>query len=132
MLLLYVDDMIITGDDEAEITSLQDALSLRFEMKSLGEASCFLGLEVKKSDGYFVSQTRYATRLLDRFRMGESKIMATPMDSCLKLVKDGGRFFEDATLFRQIVGSLFYLTITRPLSLWESFLSLWTNHVKVT
>lgn len=71
MLLLYVDDMIITGDDEAEITSLQDALSLRFEMKSLGEASCFLGLEVKKSDGYFVSQTRYATRLLDRFRMGQ-------------------------------------------------------------
>lgn len=114
MLLLYVDDMIIMGDDDAEITSLQDALSRGFEMKSLGEASCFLGLEAKKSDGYFVSQTRYATRLLDRFRMGESKIMATPMDPCLKLIKDGGRFLKDATLFRQLVGSLFYLTITRP------------------
>ncbi|RWR74934.1 Integrase, catalytic core [Cinnamomum micranthum f. kanehirae] len=114
MLLLYVDDMIITGDDDAEITSLQDALSLRFEMKSLGEASCFLGLEVKKSDGYFVSQTRYATRLLERFRMEESKIMDTPMDPSLKLIKDGGRLLKDATLFRQLVGSLFYLTITRP------------------
>lgn len=46
ILLLHVDDMIITGDDNVEITRLQDALSLRFEMKSLGEASCFLGLRL--------------------------------------------------------------------------------------
>ena len=56
ILLLYVDDMIITGNDNAEKNRLQDALAVRFEMKSLGEVSCFLGLEVEKSDGYFVSQ----------------------------------------------------------------------------
>lgn len=53
MLLLYVDDMIIIGNDDVEIT--QDALSSHFDMKSSGGFSCFLGLEVKKLDGYFVS-----------------------------------------------------------------------------
>lgn len=48
MILLYVDDMIITGDDNAEITRLRGDLSVRFEMKNLGEAQCFLGLKVKK------------------------------------------------------------------------------------
>eukprot|EP00268_Persea_americana_P015414 TRINITY_DN17101_c0_g1_i5.p1 TRINITY_DN17101_c0_g1~~TRINITY_DN17101_c0_g1_i5.p1 ORF type:complete len:525 (+),score=94.13 TRINITY_DN17101_c0_g1_i5:1509-3083(+) len=114
ILLLYVDDMIITGDDNAEITRLQEALSIRFEMKSLGEASCFLGLEVEKSDGYFVSQKRYAASLLNRFHMEESKAMTTPMEPFLRLTKDEGKPLEDATLFRQLVGSLFFLTITRP------------------
>ena len=49
--------MIITGDDIVEISSLQDARFVRFEMKRLGEANCFLGLEIKKSDdGYFRSK----------------------------------------------------------------------------
>ncbi|XP_048226863.1 uncharacterized mitochondrial protein AtMg00810-like [Ricinus communis] len=114
MLILYVDDMIITGDDNAEITCVRDALSLRFEMKRLGEVSCFLGLEVKRSDGYFLSQRGYATSLLNCFRMRESKAMTTPMKPCLKLTKDEGKLLEDATLLRQLVSSLFYLTITRP------------------
>ena len=54
LLLLYVDDMIIIGDDIIEISSLQDTLSRRFEMKRLGEADCFLGLEIKNCDGYFL------------------------------------------------------------------------------
>ncbi|GMI99343.1 cysteine-rich RLK (RECEPTOR-like protein kinase) 8 [Hibiscus trionum] len=114
LLLLYVDDMIITGDDSAEISSLQDALMVRFEMKSLGEASCFLGLEIEKCDGYFVSQKGYAANLLQRFRMEDSKAKSTPMEFSLKLAKNEGKILEDATIFRQLVGSLFYLTITRP------------------
>ncbi|XP_051150170.1 secreted RxLR effector protein 161-like [Andrographis paniculata] len=46
--------------------------------------------------------------------MDESKSMATPMESCLKLSEDGGKLLEDATAFRKIVGNLFYLTVTRP------------------
>ena len=114
MILLYVDDMIITGDDNAEITRLRNDLSVRFEMKNLGEAQCFLGLEVKKSDGYFLSQRRYATSLINRFGMSDSKVMATPMEPCVKLQKVEGKPLEDVKKFRQLVGSLFYLTITRP------------------
>ncbi|KAF7828725.1 Retrovirus-related Pol polyprotein from transposon TNT 1-94 [Senna tora] len=57
LVLLYVDDMIMTGSDVDEISSLRHNLSLRFDMKNLGEVDCFLGLEVEKiNQGYFVSQ----------------------------------------------------------------------------
>ncbi|KAG6397731.1 hypothetical protein SASPL_143901 [Salvia splendens] len=80
MVLLYVNDMIITGNDDVEITYLLEALSVRFDMKSLVEVSCFLGLELTKSNGYFVSQQGYASNLLDHFRM----------ESYLKFAKDEG------------------------------------------
>lgn len=74
MILLYVDDIIITEDNEAEISRLKNEISIRFEMKNLGQASYFLGLEIKESDqGYFISQKNYAGKLLQRFGMGESK-----------------------------------------------------------
>ncbi|KAL0451442.1 UNVERIFIED_CONTAM: Retrovirus-related Pol polyprotein from transposon RE1 [Sesamum latifolium] len=114
LLLLYVDDMIITGDDSVEINNLKDALSVRFEMKSLGEASCFLGLEIEKCSSYFVSQKGYAASLLTRFHMEDSKAKTTPMEPNIKLARNEGKSLKDATPFRQIVGSLFYLTITRP------------------
>ena len=53
VVLLYVDDMIITGDNVAKITRLQDKLSIRFEMKILGEVGCFLGLQVEKAKDVF-------------------------------------------------------------------------------
>ncbi|KAA3465935.1 Retrovirus-related Pol polyprotein from transposon TNT 1-94 [Gossypium australe] len=87
LLLFYVDDMIITGDDNAEINNFQYDFSVRFEMRNLGEASCFLGLEIKKCDGYFVSKKRYAARLLQLFRIEESRAKITPMEPHHKLVK---------------------------------------------
>lgn len=115
LVLLYVDDMIVTGDDEAEISHLMKDLATRFEMKNLGEIGCFLGLEVEKSEqGYFISQSRYARNLLERFEMGESKEIATPMEPYLKLQKEEGEPLKDPRRFRQFVGSLIYLTITRP------------------
>lgn len=83
MFLLYVYEMIITSNDDVKITHLGDALSLRFDMKSLGEVSCFLSLEVKKLDEYFVSQKGYASSPLDHFHMRESKPMTTPMENYL-------------------------------------------------
>ena len=77
--------------------------------------SCFLGLKISKTDqGYFVSQKAYTKKLLQRFGMGESKEKATPMEPNLKLKKDEGQSLKDAIKFRQLVGSLIYLTITRP------------------
>ncbi|KAK2992396.1 hypothetical protein RJ640_006296 [Escallonia rubra] len=107
--------MIITGDNESEISNLRNDLSVRFDMKILGEIGCFLGLEIEKSDqGYFGSQRAYAKSLLERFSMGDSKEKATPMEPNLKLKKDKGKPLKDARKFRQLVGSLIYLTITRP------------------
>lgn len=115
LILFYVDDVIITGENKSEISTLRNDLYVRFEMKNLREIRCFLGLEVEKSDqGYFVSKKGYAESLLERFGMGESKAKATPMEPNLKSKKDEGKSLKDARKFRQLVGSLIYLTITRP------------------
>lgn len=115
LVLLYVDDMIITGDNEAEISMLKEDLSVRFEMKNLGEAGYFLGLEVENTDqGYFISQRGYAKELLQRFGMDKSIETETPMEPKLKLTKNEGTLLKDAKKYRQLVGSLIYLTITRP------------------
>lgn len=114
VLLLYADDMIITEDDENEIAHLKDQLAVRFEMKNMDEAQRFLGLEVHKTDGYFVSQKSYAESLLVQFGMENSTTVSTRMEPSLKLRTAEGDVLQDVTLFRQMVGSLFYLTITRP------------------
>ncbi|KAG8494460.1 hypothetical protein CXB51_011869 [Gossypium anomalum] len=115
LVLLYVDDMIITGNNEAEISMLKNELSVRFEMKNLGEVGCFLGLEIKRlNQGYFNCQHRYANQVLQLFNMGESREKSTPMEKCLKLKKDEGELLKDVRKFKQLVGSLIYLTITRP------------------
>ncbi|KAL4291090.1 hypothetical protein GQ457_14G002100 [Hibiscus cannabinus] len=107
LILLYVDDMIITGDNKAEISKLKNDLSTRFEMKSLGEVGCFLGLEIKKSDdGYFISQETYAKKLLQRFGLGEAKEKATPMEPYLKLLKDEGKLIQDVTKFQKLVAMI--------------------------
>ncbi|XP_047260365.1 uncharacterized mitochondrial protein AtMg00810-like [Capsicum annuum] len=107
--------MIITGDNKLEISNLRKDLSVRFEMKILGQIGYFLGLEVEKSDrGYFVSHKSCAESLLECFIIRESKEKATPMELNLKLKKDEGEALKDVIKFRQLVGSLIYLTITRP------------------
>jgi hypothetical protein len=115
VVLLYVDDMIITGNDEGEVARLRGELSIRFEMKDLGELSHFLGLEVEGlKDGYFVSQTGYAGKLIEKFGVKEGKYCSTPLDANFKLRRDDGKILPDPRKFRALVGSLIYLTITRP------------------
>ena len=65
LLLLYVDDMIITGDDLNGIQELKDFLSQQFEIKDLGHLSYFLGIEITLSiDGLYITQVKYASELL--------------------------------------------------------------------
>uniref|UniRef100_A0A0D3A0E0 Reverse transcriptase Ty1/copia-type domain-containing protein n=1 Tax=Brassica oleracea var. oleracea TaxID=109376 RepID=A0A0D3A0E0_BRAOL len=72
--LLYVDDMIITGNDDADIARLQEDISVRFEMKKLGELNHFLGPEVERvKDGIFIGQQGYAKRIVDRFGVHQGK-----------------------------------------------------------
>jgi hypothetical protein len=112
MLLLYVDDLFLT-DEEKLIIDCKKKIATEFEMKDL--MHYFLGLEVwKNSKKIFLNQGKYAVEILKRFDMLECKAMNTPMETKLKLLVDTSSELVDATLYRQIIGLLMYLTNTRP------------------
>ena len=84
-------------------------------MKELGVMHYFLGIEVWQSPGrIFLNQGKYTVEILKRFDMLECKSMNTPMEAKLKLLVDTSSDLIDATLYRQIVGSLMYMKNTRP------------------
>ena len=113
IVLVYVDDLIITGDYTEEIHRIRENLSIRFQMKELGELKHFLGLEVERTkDGIFLGQQKYAKDLLERYGMLDCKPISTPMDPNVKF-KDEGKKLEDVTMYQRMVGSLIYLTLTR-------------------
>ena len=115
LLLLYVDDMIITGDDLSGIQELKDFLSQQFEMKDLGHLSYFLGLEITHStDGLYITQAKYASELLSRAGLTDSKTVDTPIELNAHLTPTGGKPLSNPSLYRRLVGSLVYLTVTRP------------------
>ncbi|KAM7513703.1 hypothetical protein LguiA_003286 [Lonicera macranthoides] len=115
LLLLYVDDMIITGDDISGISDLKQSLSQFFEMKDLGRLNYFLGLEVlSDSTGYYLSQVKYTSDVLARAGLTDCKTASTPLDTNVRLTSFDGTPLSDGTLYRQLVGSLVYLTVTRP------------------
>ena len=113
--LLYVDDMIITGDDMQGIQDLKHFLGQQFEMKDLGLLNYFLGLEVSSSaDGYYLTQVKYTSDLISRASITDSKIVDTPIEYNCRLNSHDGESLSDTTLYRQLVGSLIYLTVTCP------------------
>ncbi|KAL5795083.1 hypothetical protein ACOSP7_003677 [Xanthoceras sorbifolium] len=115
IVLVYIDDLIITGDDVEEICRTKENLSVRFQMKELGQLKHFLGLEVDQTlEGIFLYQQKYAKDLLKKFGMLECKPISTPMEPNAKMCAHEGKDLEDALMFRQLVGSLIYLTLTRP------------------
>ena len=115
LLLLYVDDMIITGDDLSGIQELKDFLSQQFEMKDLGHLSYFLDLEITHStDELYLTQAKYASELLSRARLTNSKTVDTPAELNAHLTPSGGKPLSNPSLYKRLVGSLIYLTVTRP------------------
>jgi hypothetical protein len=114
ILLLYVDDLFLTGEENI-ITECKKRLASKFEMKDLGLMHYFLGLEVWQSpERIFLNQGKYIVKILKRLDMLECNSMNTPMEAKLKLLVDTSSELIDATLYRQIIGSLMYLTNTRP------------------
>eukprot|EP01018_Ginkgo_biloba_P015525 Gb_39735 [translate_table: standard] len=113
--VLYVDDLLITRNDVSMISDLKKDLQMNFEMTDLGLLHYFLGIEVWQTPGrVFISQAKYIWEVLRRFRMEDCKPTCTPMETGTKLsVQDEGVKI-DGTLYRQLVGSLIYLTTTRP------------------
>uniref|UniRef100_A0A2N9FFA4 Reverse transcriptase Ty1/copia-type domain-containing protein n=1 Tax=Fagus sylvatica TaxID=28930 RepID=A0A2N9FFA4_FAGSY len=113
--LIYVDDIILTGSHSAAITDLLNSLKRDFAVKDLGSLNFFLGLEVlPNADGVLLSQQRYIMDLLNRTKMSDAKPVSTPMASSTNLSAFDGEPFTDHTLFRSTVGALQYLALTRP------------------
>ena len=114
LLLLYVDDMIITDDNLSGIEELKDFLSRQFEMKDLGHLSYFLGLEITHStDGLYITQAKYTSDLLSRVGLTNSKTVDTPVELNAHLTPSREKPLSNPFLYRRLVGSLVYLTVTR-------------------
>ena len=115
ILLVYVDDIIITDIDCGLITKLQELLHATFHMKDLGQLTYFLGLEVHyRSLGLFVNQHKYIQDLITLACLKDTSSIDTPMEVNVKYRKDEGDLLEEPTLYRCLVRSLIYLTTTRP------------------
>jgi hypothetical protein len=115
ILVLYVDDLILTGSDSKLLNHVKTSLKKKFEMTDLGFLHYFLGLQVlQTNEGIFLSQSKYACDLLLHFHMDDCKPSPSPFQSGVKLSATCTSPEVDATLYRQLVGSLLYLTHTRP------------------
>jgi hypothetical protein len=113
--LVYVDDLIITGNDNNFISCFLQALSARFSIKDLGDLNYFLGVEVLPSSaGLLLTQHKYIRDLLTRTQLAGIKEVHTHMATNTSLVLHDGSPPTDATTYRSVIGALQYLSITRP------------------
>eukprot|EP00253_Pinus_taeda_P011636 PITA_11636 len=114
ILVLYVDDLILTGSDPNLINHVKSSLRKKFEMIDLGHLHYFLGLQVFQSkEGISLSQSKYACDILCHFHMEDCKPTHSPFQSRAKLSVTCTSPEVDATLYHQLVGKLLYLTHTR-------------------
>ncbi|XP_019098309.1 PREDICTED: uncharacterized protein LOC109131599, partial [Camelina sativa] len=123
VVLVYVDDIIITGDDRDGISTTKALFHSTFDIKDLGELKYFLGIEISRSpEGLFLSQRKYALDLLRETGKLGAKPAPTPLEEGYQFkrkgeMKNATKFaepYEDVGRYRSLVGKLIYLMITRP------------------
>ncbi|GJW70280.1 retrovirus-related pol polyprotein from transposon RE1 [Tanacetum coccineum] len=113
--LVYVDEVLITGNCTSEILSLKAALHNKFTIKDLGLAKYFLGIEIcRTSAGTYLNQRKYILDLLTDTRLTAAKAKEFPLPTQLKLSLNKGNSLKDPCAYRRLVGRLLYLTMTRP------------------
>ncbi|KAL4036651.1 hypothetical protein IC575_000215 [Cucumis melo] len=114
-LIIYVDDMIVTGNDTQEIATLEKKLSGEFEMKNLGGLKYFLGIEVMRSrQGIVLSQRKYILDLLAEIGMLDCRPADTPVVQGVKLGEFPDQVPANKERYQRLVGKLIYLAHTRP------------------
>ena len=113
IILLYVDDILLTESDEELLKSLLQGLSERFSMKDLGTPKYFLGIELEShAEGIFMHQQAYIKDIIHQASMSDCNSMPTPLPQ--RIDNYNSDPFPEPTYFRSIAGKLQYLTITRP------------------
>ncbi|XP_039170468.1 uncharacterized mitochondrial protein AtMg00810-like [Eucalyptus grandis] len=115
LLLLYVDDIVLTGSSPSLLSSLIHSLSLQFHMKDPGYLHYFLGIEAKRnSTDLFLCQTKYAIDLLTRAQMIDCKPISTPLSQRPYILQSDSIPLSNPLEYRSLVGGLQYLTLTHP------------------
>ncbi|GJY33546.1 retrovirus-related pol polyprotein from transposon TNT 1-94 [Tanacetum coccineum] len=112
---IYVDDIIFGSTCQDMCDEFAKIMHDEFEMSMMGELNFFLGLQIKQmEDGIFFNQSKYIKEMLKKFGLEDSKPMKTPMSFDTKLTKDEECKSVDSTKYRGMIGSLLYLTASRP------------------
>ncbi|XP_018630917.1 uncharacterized mitochondrial protein AtMg00810-like [Nicotiana tomentosiformis] len=113
-LLVYVDDIVLTGNCSSFIDSFVQALGCAFSIRDLRPLHYFLGIQVNRnSDSIWLSQSQYIESILTKAGMIHCKPLSSPMATNAKLHKGDSPDFDDPSLYRQVIGALQYLTLTR-------------------
>lgn len=118
-LLVYVDDIILTGNDLKELNFVKEFVKSQFRIKDLGMLKYFLGIEILSvGNGICMSQRKYCLELLFEFGMLGCKPLTTPIDANTVVNLNGisaeDHLLTNVTVYQKLVGKLIYLTITRP------------------
>ncbi|GJS69204.1 putative ribonuclease H-like domain-containing protein [Tanacetum coccineum] len=112
---VYVDDIIFGSIKKSLCTEFESLMHKKFQMSSIGELTFFLGLQVKQKDnGIFISQDKYVADILKIFDFSSVKTAGTPLETNKALIKDEEAEDVDVHLYRSMIGSLMYLTASRP------------------
>lgn len=113
--LIYVDDLLICGNDMGMMLKFKEYLGRCFHMKDLGKLKYFLGIEVGRgAEGFMITQRKYTMDIIGEVGLLGAKPCATPMEQQHKLGRDKSPFIERSDQYRRLVGKLIYLSITRP------------------
>nr|GEU64004.1 hypothetical protein [Tanacetum cinerariifolium] len=112
---IHVDDIIFGSTNKDLCKDFEKLIKDKFQMSSMGELTFFLGLHVKqKPDGFFISQDKYVAEILRKFGLTDGKSASTPIDTEKPLLKDPDGEGVDVHTYRSMIGSLMYLTSSRP------------------
>ena len=115
LVVLYVDDLLITSSSVAGLNSIKSDLDKTFAMNELGLLRQFIGLEVSQdTSGIMILESRYSSDMLKGFHIEDCEETPCPFLSGIRLEEGGSTPLVDNTLYRQLIGILLYLTHSRP------------------